>query len=239
MNSRLRFIAPLLLAACSCASSPPASNGDAAPVVQVEKPASSASAEPPAPAAEPAPAKAKELGEDAELEEGHVVFQGMVRPTKGGYDVRGVVLDGDDFKKAIASDKSADPKKSDWFLGAVVRVTAELSKHTAEPPAKGDEAIQTRTGTWLQAKRIESISVVKPAQVVEGTLNRSKGLFSLDRYMIDHHDLDWALAPNGAHSGDRVRVYGQPHTYVCRPNEQCLIDGSIPFFDVGRAERLP
>ena len=42
----------------------------------------------------------------------------------------------------------------------------------------------------------------------------------------------------GPTAGDRVRLYGQPRTYVCPPDAQCLIGGSIPIFDIGRAERM-
>jgi hypothetical protein len=75
--------------------------------------------------------------------------------------------------------------------------------------------------------------------MIEGTLARSKGFFSLAGRLIIRDDLAWSLAPSGGREGDRVRLYGQPRTVVCEPGAQCLIEGSLPLFDVGRAERLP
>jgi hypothetical protein len=198
--------------------------------------------------AQPAPSDApptsstqSEQAADAPPKEGqHVVFQGMVRPTKGGYEVHGVIVDGGDLQKALASAPGRDPKNSDWFLGAVVRIEGELHKHEAHPEQDPDGPVmQTRSGTWMQARRIDSASIVKPAEIIEGTLARSKGMFSLAGRLINREDLDWSLAPNGARDGDRVRLHGQSRTVICEPNAQCLVEGSLPLFDIGRAERLP
>jgi len=161
----------------------------------------------------------------------------MVRGTKGGYDVRGVILDDDALPKALAGAQGSDPKDPDWLLGAMVRVKAELRKVTSTPPE--GEIVQMRIGTWWNAIRVESAQVVKPAEVIEGALARSKGFFALQGRLISSDDLAWSLAPNGGREGDRVRLYGQSRTVVCGPDEQCLIEGSLPLFDVGRAIRLP
>jgi hypothetical protein len=178
-------------------------------------------------------APSNEITDDAPLVEGHVVFRGMVRPTKGGYEVRGAIVDGSLFRKALVG-------APDDVLGAVVRIEGELQKHAAVPAqGPGGEFVQTRQGPWFEVTRVDSATVVAPAQTIEGTLGRSKGFFTLAGRLISREDVAWSLAPEGGHEGDRVRLYGQPRTVVCEPQAQCLIEGSLPLFDVGRAERLP
>ncbi|UQA58686.1 hypothetical protein [Polyangium aurulentum] len=189
----------------------------------------------------PAPSPPNEPSAEAPLEEGHVVFRGMVRPTKGGYEVRGAIVDESMLRKALAGSPRNDPQNADWFLGAMVQIEGELQKHAAPTEKKEDGPVaQTRGGSWLQVTRVDSATIVAPAEVIEGTLGRSKGFFTLAGRLISHHDLEWALAPEGGREGDRVRLFGQPRTVVCEPpHVQCLIGGSLPLFDVGRAERLP
>jgi hypothetical protein len=180
-----------------------------------------------------------ELGREGPLEEGLVCWEGMVRPTKGGYDVRGVTLDGAELPRRLA-ESAVDglPKEPEWFLGAVVRITAELRKHEAvEGRTDAGLAVQTRGGTWFYATRVDRVELVARAQSIEGTLGRSKGLYSLGAYLIDRGDVDWSL--RGAGEGSRVRLFGQPHTVKCGPQEQCLIGGTLPMFEIGRAEKLP
>jgi hypothetical protein len=177
---------------------------------------------------------AVEIADGEPLREGRVVFEGMVVPTKGGHTVRGVVFDGGMLVRAAPSVKAADD-----LLGARVRVTAEVVRHEEPPPRTDGLAEQRREGTWHQAVSVETATIVTPPVVVEGKLLRSKGLFQLGEHLVTRSDLAWALAPDGAKEGDRVRVWGQPRVYRCAPDEQCLMGGSIPMFDVGRAERLP
>ena len=99
--------------------------------------------------------------------------------------------------------------------------------------------MQTRSGSWFQVVRVNAAEVVKPAEIIEGTLARSKGFFTVGGRLLRRDDLAWALSPTGGQEGVRVRVYGQSRTVVCGPEEQCLIEGSLPLFDVGRAVRLP
>jgi hypothetical protein len=187
-----------------------------------------------------APAAAKEPAADKPLIPGHVVFSGMVRPTKGGYEVHGVIIDDGALKKALAATPGRDAKDADWFLGAVLRLEGELRGETAPPaPVPGEPILQQRSGPSLQLMRIDVATIVKPAEVIEGTLARSKGFFALAGHLLGRHDLAWSLAPQGGREGDRVRLYGQSRTVVCEPNAQCLIGGSLPLFDIGRAERLP
>ena len=168
------------------------------------------------------------------------MFRGMVRPTKGGYEVRGAIVDDSVLRKALAGAPGNDPQNADWFVGAVVQIEGELHKHAAPTKEKGDGPVaQMRGGSWLQVTRVDSATIVAPAEVIEGTLGRSKGFFTLAGRLIRHDDLEWSLAPEGGREGDRVRLHGQPRTVVCEPNAQCLIGGSLPLFDVGRAERLP
>jgi hypothetical protein len=181
-----------------------------------------------------------ELADEAPLVQGHAVFRGMIRPTKGGYEVHGAIVDDSALRKALASAPGSDPKNADWFLGAVVRIEGEVQKHEAAPAQSKDEPVaQMRAGSWTEVTRIDSATIVEPAKVIEGTLSRSKGFFALAGRLVTPADLDWSLAPEGGREGDRVRLHGQPRTVVCEPNAQCLIQGSLPLFDVGRAERLP
>jgi hypothetical protein len=181
---------------------------------------------------------AKEIAPNAPLENGHVTFQGMVRPTKGGYDVRGVIVGDGTLPKALAHARGAAEKNSDWFLGAIVRLTGQLVKHEAPPPSKDGLVMQMRSGTWFDLERLEAASVVKPAEMIEGTLHRSKGFFSVGGRLVTAEDVAWSLGPKGSATGEDVRLFGQSRTVVCEPNAQCLLEGSLPLFDVGRAERL-
>jgi hypothetical protein len=203
----------------------PSAEQRTSPVARVDAPASSPS---------------DEVSEDAPLEQGHAIFRGMIRPTKGGYEVRGAIVDDSALRKALASAPGSDPKNADWFLGAMVRIEGELQKHEAPAAQRQDEpAAQMRSGPWIEVTRIDAATIVEPAKVIEGKLSRSKGFFALSGRLVTPADLDWSLAPEGGREGDRVRLYGQPRTVVCEPNAQCLIQGSLPLFDVGRAERLP
>ncbi len=178
-------------------------------------------------------ASLRELSADEPLAEGRVAFEGMARPTKGGVDVRGVTLDEGDVSRRLGAQGKGSP---DAHFGARLRVVATLEKVESHPKA-GEPVMQTRSGTFFVPRAVESITIVKPAEVLEGTLARSKGMFAIGGRMVTSADLDWSL--RDAKSGDRVRLWGQPRTYVCPPQAQCLIEGSIPIFDVGRAERLP
>lgn len=154
--------------------------------------------------------------------------------------VGSVILDDSDLKKALANAPGRDAGSSEWFLGAVVRIEGELHGEAAPAERRPDEPIvQMRSGPSLTITRIDTATIVKPAEVIEGTLARSKGLFELGGHLITREDLAWSLAPQGENQTGRVRLYGQSRTVVCEPNAQCLIGGSIPMFDVGRAQRLP
>lgn len=168
---------------------------------------------------------------------------GMVRPTKDGYFVGDVVVDNDMLSGALATDPARKAKDPDWFLGAVVRVEADVQHHevpaaAAQDPETGAVA-QTRMGSWKRAAYVKSAKVIVPAAVIEGTIGRSKGFFVVAGRLVDRADLAWALAPDGGQEGVRVRLYGQFRTQHCEPDAQCLIEGSLPLFDVGRAVRLP
>lgn len=181
-------------------------------------------------------AHAKALGENDPLEAGLVTFEGMIRLAKGGLDVRGVLLDEGDVKHWLASPVA----NTETLIGARVRVTASLVEHDDAPSrTPRGEIVQERSGHFFRAKELVAVTVVAEAQVVEGTLGRSKGFFTLEGKLLDHHDLDRALLPKPAASGEHVKVYGQARTVVCDPRAQCLIEGSLPLFDIARAERLP
>ncbi len=195
----------------------------------------------PATAAPVASASAARVIEDgAPLSPGLVELTGMVRPTKGGFDVRGVTIDHAALTDAVAPQRPAGAG-SDWVLGAKLRLTADLVREGSdEPPASGGLAVQSRAGTWFRVRRIDRVEVVAPAVPIEGELARSKGLYAIAGHLVTADDLGWSLASlNGKFEKKRVRLWGQPRTVHCEPNAQCLVEGSLPMFDVGRAEVLP
>lgn len=197
----------------------------------------SASAAPVASASAPAP-PAKELAEGVPLEEGRVRFVGMVRPTKGGFDVRGVTIDVGELEAACAMGDATNAS-GDALLGAKLRIDAELVREQSGDGEERHERVQRRSGTWFRVARMHHAELVAPPQTIEGELSRSKGLYALEGRLVDTHELDRMLASKKELVGRRVRLWGQPRTYVCGPNEQCLVEGALPMFDVARAELLP
>jgi hypothetical protein len=176
------------------------------------------------------------LGRDGALVEGHVSLEGMLLPTKGGYVVRGAILDDAELREALVRSGSKQ-SDADALLGAIVRVWGVLKEHRAPAPAAGGVAVQTRVGTWFGLDRVEGAEVVAPAQKLEGTLGRSKGFYSVGARLISRDDVAWSL--RDAKEGARVRLFGQPRDVVCEPQAQCLIGGVLPLFDVGRGEIVP
>ncbi len=228
-------LALALLVASASACTPRADGPSPRPSTELAVPLPSAAATPP-PAPRPA---ASAVGEDDALPEGRVAFVGMVRPVKGGHEVRGVFFDGESIPTALAkSSVDGVPSDADWFLGAKVRVTATLIRHESPPPRADGLAEQRREGSFLEASKLELAELVARAEVLEGPIHRSKGLFQIGDRMVSRSDLEWSL-PGGFSEGDRVRLWGQPRTHVCDPRAQCLQGGSIPLFDVGRGKKLP
>lgn len=182
---------------------------------------------------------AKSLGSESSLEEGLVSFEGLVRPTKGGYEVRGVTFDDSELRSQLLQPSDGTPRDAEWFLGALVRITAVLRQQTGTT-GRGAKGVvsQTREGSFFVAARVDAVAVVKWPEKIEGVLSRSKGFFALAGHLVTQEDIAWSLAP-GANAGDRVRLRGQSRVVSCEPNAQCLVEGSLPLFDVGRAERLP
>ncbi|MBK8212792.1 MAG: hypothetical protein IPK71_03505 [Myxococcales bacterium] len=175
----------------------------------------------------------REIADEEPLAEGRVVFEGMARPTKGGVSVRGVTLDEADVSRLLQANGRGD---AEAHLGARLRVVAVLEKVESSPQKPGEPVMQMRVGTFFAPRAVEAITVVRAAEVLEGVLSRSKGMFAVGDRLVTSEDLGWSL--RDAKTGDRVRLYGQPRTYVCPPDAQCLIGGSIPLFDIGRAERM-
>lgn len=176
------------------------------------------------------------LGRDGPLESGRVSWEGVVRPTKGGFDVRGVTLDDEALRARLAVD--VVPADRDWFLGALVRVTATLAKrHVDSALDDAGMAMQTKVGDFFVMTALESVELVARPVVLEGTLARSKGFFAVGGRLVSPHDVAWAIP--GAKEGTKVRLWGQPHDYTCGPEEQCLVGGVLPLFDVGRGETVP
>lgn len=176
----------------------------------------------------------REIAGEEPLAEGRVAFEGMARPTKGGVSVRGVTFDEADVSRLLPAKGRGG---AEAHLGARLRVVAVLEKVESAPQKPGEPVMQMRVGTFFVPRAVESITIVKAAEVLDGVLSRSKGMFAVGGRLVTSEDLGWAL--RDAKSGDHVRLYGQPRTYVCPPDAQCLIGGSIPLFDIGRAERVP
>jgi hypothetical protein len=215
-----------------------ASPADHASSVAVDLPKTpSASAAPVASASAPA-TPAKELADGVPLEEGHVRFVGMVLPTKGGFDVRGVTIDVGALEAACARG-GATNLSGDALLGAKLRIDAELVREGNDDTDDRDARVQRRSGTWFRVAKLHLAEVVAPPRSIEGELSRSKGLYALEGRLVDTDDLERMLPSKKGLDGRRVRLWGQPRDYVCGPNEQCLVEGSLPMFDVARAELLP
>ncbi|MEZ4439445.1 MAG: hypothetical protein R3B72_10170 [Polyangiaceae bacterium] len=226
---RLPIVAILALAGCP-PSEPPAPTvevGSAAPpTTEIAEPA------PAAPTKTSAPLR---LGDDEPLREGLVEMTGMVRPTKGGLDVRGVTFALETLTAALPP--GSDEPGYDELIGAKLRVVAELhARHAASND--GDVAIQSRAGDWFEARRLVEASILAPAATLEGRVGRSKGFYAVGDRLVSREDLAWSL--RGVDPvGKRVRLRGQPHTHVCPPQAQCLISGELPLFDVADAELVP
>jgi hypothetical protein len=173
------------------------------------------------------------------LQAGHVTFTGMAVPTKGGYRVGEAIVDGAMLTAALPPPASGVVIEAEGFVGANLRVTGVLEQVDASAAASADGLHdQTRAGSWWALRRIDAVAVASPAVMIEGTLTNSKGMFALDKYLINRSDLAWALSPNGGKAGDQLRVWGQPYVVTCAPNAQCLLGGQLPIFVVGRAQRL-
>ncbi len=232
--------APLLLVAClvGCASSSPspAASNTNAPTSHPESPVTHASSSPPR---TPPRSNAVDIADGEAIPAGRVSFTGMVTPVKDGFSVRGVVVP-DALREALRDAHDGVPEDPGWFLGANVKLTGTVVSHDDGPRGgRGAVVEQGHEGRWLAMSEVEGAELVAMPVVVEGTLSRSKGLFQIGEYLVTKADLAWSLvSTGGGKEGDRVRLYGQPRTYRCDPREQCLSGGSIPMFDVGRAEKL-
>ena len=173
------------------------------------------------------------MADDEALREGLVKFEGVVRPTKGGLDVRGVTLALERLQGVLPEEHRA--LGYDELLGAKLRVVVVLEARSSDSPAPGAPAIQSRSGDWFVAQELRSAKVLEPAVMIEGEVSRSKGLMAVGEHLVTRADLAWSL--RGVDPiGKRVRLWGQPRTHVCDPRAQCLVGGSIPMFDVARAE---
>ncbi len=170
---------------------------------------------------------------------GHVTFTGMAVPTKGGYRVSEAVVDDTILTAALPKPASGAVIEAEWFVGANLQITGMIEQIDAATSTTIDgQQMQNRTGRWFALQRIDALAVANPAVMIEGTLAPSKGFFSLDKYLINRSDLDWALSPSGGKAGERLRLWGQPYVVTCAPNAQCLIGGQLPIFVVGRAQRI-
>lgn len=228
---RLPFALATALALAACASPAPVD-------VPPSDVTTASSASPPSDSAMTSTAKppAEEIADDAPVHAGRVTFTGMVTPVKGGFVVRDVVI-GDTLGDRLTAQEDVIPKDPDWFLGAKVKLTGEVVRHEAAPRQDG-VIEQGREGASLAMSDAYAVELVANAVMVEGKLTRSKGLFSIGEYLVSRDDLAWSLVSSGGgKEGETVRLWGQPRTYRCAPEEQCLQGGSIPMFDVGRAEK--
>ena len=233
MRPPVRGLLTMTMAASSVGAC--TSGAEPAPVTLVQLSASAAPESSSAPTTTPPP---EIVADDAPLRAGRVQFEGMVRPTKGGLDVRGVTVALEALEAALANG-GGKRTSYDELLGSRVRLAAELVREDEDEPGPDALHVQSRSGTWFRVVTIQRAEVVTPAQLIEGELSRSKGFFALAGHLITRDDLRWALVGSDDLAGRRVRLWGQPRTVRCEPNAQCLIEGSLPLFDVGRAELLP
>ena len=226
MNLRLLLaLGPLL--ACTTAAPP-----DKHETVSVAAPPS-AEAPPTAQPVERAAAPAV-LGPTEPLRESLVAFEGMVRTTKGGYDVRCLKLDVTVLGPMLPPPASAHAA---WPLGCQVRITADLVREQALREADREEIVQRREGEFFRVRRLEGVALVAPAERVEGKLHRSKGFFSIGGKLVGRDDLAWSLRElGGEYEGKEVVLWGQSHTVKCDPRAQCLIGGELPLFFVAHAQ---
>ena len=221
---------PFFLAATACQSSPaaPTPEPPAPPTVT----ASAGPVNETAPPGAMAPASTPHhVSADEPLREGLVELEGIVRPTKGGLDVRGVTFSLEALQRALNDDSMSHGD----LLGTKLRVVAELEAHESHPRAPGEPAIQTRGGRWFEPRELHAATIVAPAVMIEGEVSPSKGLLSVGEHMVTRADLSWSLVGVDP-IGKRVRLWGQPRVHVCHPQAQCLVGGKIPMFDVARAE---
>jgi hypothetical protein len=236
-----------LLTACTSSAQPvattePAPSNTAVAASQATSTASAVATTDPTPTATASATAAASAPADIDgpITAGLRTFRGMVTPVKDGYSVRGIVLADSSLPQALAkSSVDGIPKDSEWFLGAVVRVTCNVVEHESTPPTKGGLAVQSHQGEWMGCPTVQTAEIVAKAVEIEGKLARSKGLFQIEGHLIESQDLDWALTSSGgAKEGMRVHLWGQPKVVHCEPNMQCLEGGSLPMFEVGRAKKL-
>ncbi|MFO0612935.1 MAG: hypothetical protein U0414_10125 [Polyangiaceae bacterium] len=242
-----------------------ASPGPTATPKSTEDPTAPKSSEvavtPSTPASSPPKNAPAEIAEADPVHPGYVSFTGMITPAKDGFSVRGVVVT-EKLRDQIRSVVDVLPKDPDWFIGAKVKLTGKVAQHDDDPRGPGlaggpgGIVSQGHDGAWMSLDVIDRIELVALPVVVEGELTRSKGLFALDpctetphekgapptrpcSYLVSRGDLAWSLVGSGGgNEGDRVRLFGQPRLVVCDPRDPCLTGGTIPMFDVGRAEKL-
>lgn len=176
------------------------------------------------------------IADDRPLRAGRVGFEGMAVPTKGGLDVRGVTLSLEAIQDALTK-QGVHGAQMDDLLGCRLAIVAELVDES-ERPADAGLRVQSRAGTWLRARELISARVVAKPREISGEVVRSKGYFAVGSFLVAPSDLNWALAGQDV-VGKRVRLWGQPRTVRCEPDAQCLTSGSLPLFDVGRAELVP
>lgn len=228
VHRHVTLAAVMLVVACGKAPAEAAPDAPSVAVSAIAPPPPSAAPSTPA----PAPATATVIPDGEPLKAGLVDFQGVVRPTKGGYEVRGVVLAAE--RMARARQAGAVPTADEELLGARLRVVARLQTRPEPPATDGEAMVQTRGGGWMATELVELKLVAAPV-MLEGTVSRSKGLFQVGDRMVSREDLAWSL--RGVEPvGKRVRLWGQPRDYRCPPMAQCLLGGEIPMFDIGRAE---
>ena len=173
------------------------------------------------------------LTADEALREGLVTLEGVVRPTKGGLDLRGVTLALERLKRVLPEESRA--VGYDELLGSKLSVVVELEARHGAAAAPDQPAIQARSGDGFVARELREATILEPPVVIEGEVSRSKGLLAVGKHLVTKSDLSWSLRGVDP-MGKRVRLWGQPRTHVCHPQAQCLVGGSIPMFDVARAE---
>ena len=79
-----------------------------------------------------------------------------------------------------------------------------------------------------------------PAEAHVGTLSLTKGAQGmLDGALLDSDDMEARFGPDWRNlKGCRIRLQGTRKVHHCRPQEQCLMGGEIPYFENVRAVEI-
>ena len=101
--------------------------------------------------------------------------------------------------------------------------------HDPPPKSSPPTAVTVAAVPTVSAPPAAAPEAPAAGDEIIGTLATSKGMVSLGEVLLNVHDVEAHLGKDWRrHLGRRVRAHGRRTVYQCGPQEQCLIDGSIP-----------